>query len=206
VDFRARVFDFDAEDFEPAERFEAVRVVAFADFELLLRGELFAEERDFEPALLRVVLDLDLLVLAAARLLFAFAPAREAAGLDLRPAAAVLALLVLLPVRRAPAREPLVFRVLRPRRELRPPSDSIIPAPAASPEPAVSVSSISVSISDPFLRAMSFSSKFTPIQRNTGSVTGVPQGDHFRFIRRRFLARRACPARTILPPPLARRR
>jgi hypothetical protein len=161
LDFRLRVVDFAPEDFEPVERFDVVREVALAVFEPLLRAEVFdgvfADERDFEPALLRVVLDFDLLELAAARLGFVFAAVRVPADFDRPRVVAVFALRDLLPVRRAAAREPLVLRVLRPRREPRPPLLSVMPMPAPLPEPAISVSSISMS--DPFFRAMCVSSR-----------------------------------------------
>jgi hypothetical protein len=156
-DFRARVVDFAPEDFEPVARFEVVREVALAVFEPLLRAEVFAGERDFEPALLRAVVVFDLLELAAARLGFVFVAVREPADFDRPRVVAVFALLDLLAVRRAAAREPLVLRVLRPRREPRPPLLSVMPVPAPLPEPAISVSSISMS--DPFFRAMCVSSR-----------------------------------------------
>jgi hypothetical protein len=139
------------------ERFDVVREFALAVFAPLLRDEVFADERDFEPALLRVVLDFDLLELAAARLGFVFAAVRVPADFDRPRVVAVFALRDLLPVRRAAAREPLVLRVLRPRREPRPPLLSVMPMPAPLPEPAISVSSISMS--DPFFRAMCVSSR-----------------------------------------------
>jgi len=158
-DFRARVVDFAPEDFEPVARFDVVREVALAVFEPLLRAEVFdgvfADDRDFEPALLRVVLDFDLLELAAARLGFVFAAVRVPADFDRPRVVADFALRDLLPVRRAAAREPVVLRVLRPRREPRPPLLSVMPAPL--PEPAISVSSISMS--HPFFRAMCVSSR-----------------------------------------------
>jgi hypothetical protein len=181
-DFRARVVDFDAVDFEPVERFEAVRVVAFADFDPLLRDEVLAVERDFEPALLRVVADFDLLALAVARLVFAFAPVRDAVALEPLPAPAVFVLRLALVLPRVPFRDALVLRVLRPRGAPRPLAISIMPSPASAVAP--SSSSSTIFLSDPFFRAMSVSSKCAPMERNTGNVTGVPQQDHFRFIRR----------------------
>ena len=154
-DLRAGVVDFVPPDLDPVDRFEPPREVAVAVFEPLRRDEILAEVRDFDAALLREVLDLDLLALAAGRLLLLFAPVREPAALDRRRVADDFVLRLLLPVRRTPEREPLVLRVLRRRRALRPPPVCVMPPPAISAEPAISVSSIFMS--DPFLRAMSVS-------------------------------------------------